>query len=206
MFGMTRLTILGRSPLLKRTLSTTPAKPAGWHFIRTSMPQTLGDSYNNHADVRYMVNLIGLVLLGNATMWYHGSQDPRFYFGWERPDHLVPQNRWMKYMTEKMWCAKSGFGLAPIQSQGSVLFYGEKKGHPSWPRDMDTQKYGFKEAWRRDLFLLICDIETYEPAGCPTHPLPLGGCGLPVNADSALTKVLKFEGKPLMYCERCFTH
>lgn len=200
MFFSSRLAIIGRNQVLKRTLATTQPARAGYTYLRTSVSQIVADCWHGHKDVRTMFSLLGIVCLANAFTWYHSAKDARFNFAGNSNE-----SRWMKYMTEKQWFAKSGLGLHYLQGTGSVLYYG-KEMHPMAGPAIEFQAFELKEAWRRDLYLLIVDIESYEPKACPVHPLPLGGCAHPANADSALTKVLKFEGKPLMYCDRVQHH
>jgi len=197
-FGLTRPVVqpMARSIMTLpavRTLMTTAPKQAGYSNLRTSMLQGIGDAWHAHAELKIMYLMLVAVLFLNFMTWVHASGDPRYYFGADQKN-----NRWKKYMTEKQWCQTSGLGLSALEFCGnSLLFDGDHPGYDS--KLTDGAHFGWKQAWRRDLFRLIVEIETYKPKGSPWHPLPLGGDGHPSNVDSPLTKLLKFEGKPLMY-------
>jgi hypothetical protein len=193
--------VRARPVLAARALATSQPQRAGMTFFRTSIPQMFADAWHGHLDCKIMFSLLGVVLTGNFITWVHGSGDPRFHFGRDQKQH-----RWKKYMTEKQWCQTRGLGLNWVENNLND-FYWPGRGAPAWDSNlMGMHHLGFKEAWRRDVYRLVCDIETYKPKACPRHPLPLGGCAHPANANSELTKFLKHEGEPLMWCENCVHH
>lgn len=204
MFFNTRLALLrgartlnhSISPIVTRSLAVSIPKQAGFSYLRTSLPQTVGDGWHAHGELKIMFSGLLIVLFANFMCWVHSSGDPRYYFGADQAN-----NRWKKYMTEKQWSQPSGLGVSMFEASGNTLIYGEA-GNPAYDSKLvDFSVYGWKQAWRRDLFRLIVDIESYQPKHyCPSHPLPLGGCACGCNKDSALTKLLQFEGKPLQWC------
>lgn len=183
-----------------RKLTTTVPKQAGSTYLRVSMSQTAADAYNGHPDIRIMFRILATVMFCNGLTWWHSAGDARFFFGNDQV-----KNGWLKYMTEKQWCQESGRGLKTFGDGGTKFWFG-KKGHQAMPDWVNMAFLGFHEPWKRDVYTLICDIETYKPKGCPRHPLPLGGCGHPTNKDSPLTKLLKWEGYDTMWCENVDKH
>jgi len=162
--------------------------------------QLMGDAYHQHADCRNIFWMFGVVLFMNLFTWLHASKDAK-------ANWCVNKNHtdWLKYMREKQWCQVSGVGLKYYEFNGSL---GKWPGIGDSPTEGSAcvnykllyKQYGFQEPWRRDVYKLLVDINTYKPDHCPYFPLPLGGCGCECNKDSSLTKLLEYEGKEKMWC------
>jgi len=125
------------------------------------MPQAVIDGWNAHPDVKLMFTACMIVSGFNFMAWLNAAKDPRFYFGSD-----MKNNYWKKYMSTKMWTEKTGLGIGNINP--SDFWWNGK--NPAYPSEyLDNDRLGFKQAWRRDLYRLICDIESADPANYPLN-------------------------------------
>ena len=68
-------------------------------------------------------------------------------------------------MSEKMWNQKTGLGIR--MADNKAFFYG-KKNDPAYDHHLLAYDHlGFKQAWRRDLYKLIVEVESANPADYP---------------------------------------
>ena len=124
------------------------------------MPQAVVDGCV-HPDVKLLFLACGIVSAFNFMAWVNASKDPRFYFGSD-----MKNNYWKKYMSTKMWTQKTGLGIGNCNP--SDFWWGGK--NPAYPSEfLDEHRLGFKQAWRRDLYRLIIDIESADPANYPAN-------------------------------------
>merc|ERR1711953_505977 len=133
---------------------------AGSGTYRGTLPQMMADGWHNHADVFGIISCLGVVTAMNYSIWLTSAKDPRYYFGSDQAS-----NWWKKYMSEKMWNKVDGLGIRMFNYK--MWYYG-KAGDPSFDNNMlYNSMLGFKQQWRRDLYKLIVEVESANPADYP---------------------------------------
>merc|ERR1712227_1186094 len=143
-----------------RPLQYSLSRKAGESTFRGTLPQFVADGYLAHLEVKGLIQALTAVTVFNYWIWQTSAKDPRYYFGSDQK-----KNYWKKYMSSKMWEDEIGFGIRAFNVKQWI--YGQR-GDPCFPsHELFVDKLGFKQPWRRDLYKLIVEVESANPADYP---------------------------------------
>ena len=146
---------LSRASALRLSLK----RSAGQMGQISTVPEFLGQGYG-HLEIKYTYLMMIGVACFNAWIWTISAFDPRYYFGKDQK-----KNFWKKYMSKNVWVNHSGFISG--HRAWDIHKFPLMSADPCYPRSLHKERLGFKQAWRRDLYRLIVELESADPAKYP---------------------------------------